>query len=171
MCSVAHGKGAPVLIRPINTDAQLEAGLAVIRTAFATVAEEFGLSIDNCPTHPSFITLAGLRKIKNAGAVLFGLYVGDIQAGLVAIEKSEGGLYYIEKLSVLPPYRHAGHGGRLLRFAFEWIAERKGTKISIGIIDEHAVLKRWYETFGFTETGKKSYAHLPFTVCFMEKSL
>ncbi len=43
--------------------------------------------------------------------------------------------------------------------------------MSVGLVDENAVLKRWYAALGFRETGKKRFAHLPFTVCFMEKAL
>jgi diamine N-acetyltransferase len=43
--------------------------------------------------------------------------------------------------------------------------------ISIGIIDEHTVLKQWYRKLGFTEVNRKKYDHLPFTVCSMEKRL
>ena len=35
--------------------ADLPACLEVIRKSFATVAEEFGLTPENCPTHTSFV--------------------------------------------------------------------------------------------------------------------
>lgn len=43
--------------------------------------------------------------------------------------------------------------------------------LSIGIINENKVLKQWYSSFGFNETGFKKFPHLPFTVCFMEKKI
>lgn len=32
-------------------------------------------------------------------------------------------------------------------------------------------LVRWYERQGFSITGTRKFAHLPFVVCFMEKSV
>jgi hypothetical protein len=46
-----------------------------------------------------------------------------------------------------------------------------GRKLSIGVVDENAVLKRWYAAQGFRETGRKRFPHLPFTVSFMEKGV
>ena len=33
------------------------------------------------------------------------------------------------------------------------------------------LLKNWYMSYGFRETGTKAFPHLPFTVCFMEKEI
>jgi len=51
------------------------------------------------------------------------------------------------------------------------VKNAEGEKLSIGIINEHAVLKKWYETKGFKETSVMKFEQLPFTVCFMEKPL
>lgn len=48
------------LIRQLETKDDLESSVQVIRNSFAEVAVEFGLTPQNCPTHPSFETLAGL---------------------------------------------------------------------------------------------------------------
>lgn len=171
MCSVAHGQEGSVQIRPITTDEQLEASLAVIRAAFATVAARLGLTAGNCPTHPSFITIGGLVNMRDANMALFGLYEGDEQAGFVAVENAGGGVWYLEKLAVLPERRRAGRGERLVRHAVEYVRSRGGDRVSIGVIDDELPLKRWYARFGFAETAKKRYPHLPFAVCFMEMRL
>lgn len=75
----------------------------------------------------------------------------------------------MEKLAVLPEYRHKNYGAELVRFVFDYIRNRGGQKLSIGIIDEHTVLKYWYKELGFKEIGTQVFNHLPFTVCFMEK--
>jgi hypothetical protein len=48
------------------------------------------------------------------------------------------------------------------------VKELGGHKISIGIIEENTVLKRWYSNNGFIHLGTKTFDHLPFTVGFME---
>jgi ribosomal protein S18 acetylase RimI-like enzyme len=100
---------------------------------------------------------------------MYGGYVNDILAGFVALEKASEDNYYLEKLSVLPQYRHHGYGERLLSFAFETVKTLGGKKVSIGIINDNTVLKNWYIRNGFVETGRRVFEHLPFEVCFMER--
>ncbi len=72
---------------------------------------------------------------------------------------------------VLPEYRHFGYGKKLLDKAFNEIRERKARYVSIGIINENTVLKRWYLQNGFIEYETKKYDHLPFTVCLLGMDL
>ena len=148
---------------------ELKNSARVLRNAFRTVALEFNLTKDNCTTHPSFITTRRLLENGKKGAKFFGLFSEDRQIGFIAVEKADATLYYVERLAVLPEYRHMGYGKKLMEFAFKHIKVNGGKKVSIGIIDEHTVLKNWYKEFGFEEISTKKFAHLPFTVCFMEK--
>jgi len=93
-----------VEIREIRNEHDLKNSVKVIRDSFKTVAVEFKLTQDNCPTHPSLTTLDKLLELKNK-ARLFGLFLNDAQVGFVAIEKAVDTLYYLDKLAVLPTYR------------------------------------------------------------------
>ena len=159
------------MIREIINENELENSVKVIADSFQTVAVELNLSKDNCPTHPSFVTLQQLNEMKRKGLKLFGLFENDMQIGFVAAEKKKHKIYNIEKLAVLPEYRHKGYGGKLLGMTEDYVKNAGGEKLSIGIINEHTVLKKWYETKGFKETVVMKFEHLPFTVCFMEKTL
>ncbi len=44
-------------------------------------------------------------------------------------------------------------------------------QLTIGIMDENVPLRRWYEKHGFVCTGRRRFAHLPFTVSFWQKTL
>jgi ribosomal protein S18 acetylase RimI-like enzyme len=158
-------------IREIGSENELRNSVRVIRSAFKTVALEFNLTRENSPTHPSFITTGRLREDRNKGVKYFGLFLGDRQAGFVAVEKADANLYYVERLAVLPEYRHRGYGVQLMEFAFEYIRANGGTKVSIGIINEQTILKNWYKGLGFEEILTREFAHLPFTVCFMEREI
>jgi len=157
-------------IKEVNNRQDLENSVKVIRDSFKTVALEFGLNEDNCPTHPSLITLDKLLELKEK-ANLFGLFLNKAQVGFVAIEKADDRVYYLDKLAVLPDYRHKGYGKKLVGFVSSFVKKHDGQKVSLGMIDESTVLKNWYKELGFKETGTKKFEHLPFTVCFMEKSL
>ena len=107
--------------------------------------------------------------MKYKGIGMFGLFEERKQIGFVAIEKADNDNIYIERLSVLPGYRHKGYGKLLMDFVFKYVKGQGARQVSIGIVNENTVLKNWYRLYGFIETGLKKYEHLPFTVCFMEK--
>ena len=159
------------MIRKITGDNGLQESIKVIRDSFITVAAELGLNEENCPTHPAFISLAKLKRLREKGAETFCLFHHSRQIGFVAVEKASGTRYYMEKLAVLPEYRHRGFGKRLMDFVFDYVEQRNGSTVSIGTINEHSVLKNWYSNYGFAETGAKRFEHLPFEVCFMEKKV
>lgn len=155
----------------LKDDNEMLVSVEVIRKSFQTVADEFGLTRENTPTNAAFIRFEDLVKMKEQGAYLFGLYTQGIQIGFFTIEKNPNALYYLNKLAVLPAYRHLGYGGQILNFAFDYIKRSGGGKISIGIINENSILKKWYQSYGFSEVMIKTYSHLSFKVCFMEKNI
>ncbi|SDH48234.1 GNAT family N-acetyltransferase [Desulfosporosinus hippei] len=159
-----------ISINEIMDEASLVCSLNVIKDSFTTVAREFKLTEENCPSNPAFINLENLMTMKNKGIAMFGLFEKNNQIGFVAVEKADDSCY-LERLAVLPDYRHKGYGKLLMDFVFNYAKAQGAKKVSIGIIDENSVLKDWYEIYGFRETGLKKYEHLPFTVCFMEKAV
>jgi ribosomal protein S18 acetylase RimI-like enzyme len=158
-------------IKAINDEAEIKASTGIIRESFHTVALEFGLTPDNCPSHPSNITFEQLLELKKKDLRFFGLFAQEKQVGFVAIESAVDGLFYFEKLAVLPEYRHCGYGSGLVHFVLDYALKEHGKKVRIGIINEHTVLKEWYQGLGFSQTGARKFSHLPFTVGFMEIKL
>jgi GNAT superfamily N-acetyltransferase len=157
-------------ITELTTETELENSVKVVGDSFKTVAVEFNLNRDNCPTHPSLVTLRQLQEMQRKGLKLFGLFEGEAQIGFVALEKKKDKVYSLEKLAVLPEHRHKKYGGELIAFAESYVKNAGGKKLAIGIINEHSVLKKWYESRGFQQTAVTKFEHLPF-VCFMEKAV
>ncbi len=155
------------VIREIN-DGELDTCVEIIQKSFETVAVEFGLTRENCPTNGAFIEKERLASDKLRGNHMFGLSVNDTQVGFVQLAKQDEAVFSMEKLAVLPRYRHTGLGKALMDFSREYVKSNKGEKISIGIINENEILKQWYSVYGFVEVGTRVFSHLPFTVCFME---
>jgi len=158
------------IIRDVKRE-ELKTSARVVRESFKTVAAELNLTRENAPTHPSFTTVADLRKSLDDVSDFFGLFVGDIQVGFVVAEKAGDGLFYMKRLAVLPGHRHKGYGDKLVGYVIAHARKRGGKMLSIAIIDEHIILKDWYRAMGFVETSTSVYPHLPFTVCFMEKEI
>jgi ribosomal protein S18 acetylase RimI-like enzyme len=150
-----------------------ETCVEILQRSFGTVAVDFGITIENCPSNPAFISTVTFTKQLKEKISFHVLYYNKKPVGTIAIEKSpdQPGVYYIERVAVLPEYRHLGLGKKLMEFATERIILMGGREISIAIIHENRVLKSWYESMGFKETIVRKYDHLPFTVCFMHKLL
>ncbi len=149
------------------TGSDIAASAEIVRRSFKTVAEELHLTPDNAPTNGAFLKDKKLMDDCLMGIRMFGLFEGAAQAGFMAIEQHDSTAYYLEKLAVLPQYRHRGFGRSLVEYAARYVKDEGGGNISIGIIYENERLRTWYKELGFLETGTKTYAHLPFTVCFM----
>lgn len=158
-------------IKSIDRDEDIFMSAKVIRDAFRSVAELFDLTIDNAPSNAAFISEDKLYAMKESGITLFGAFEGEKQVGFVSVEKANDTVFYLEKLAVLPEHRHKGFGKILMDHVFDYVRAQGGKRISIGIINENTVLKNWYEAYGFGEVGVKTYEHLPFTVCIMEKDV
>lgn len=167
------------IIEEITDTAEFANIAKIIRTSFKTVADEFGINRKNAPAHPSFTTVRWLKDRKSSDAKFFGLFLvprgphrlGKKQIGFVIVEKENDDTYWIEKLVVLPEYRHGGSGEKLVGFAIDYIREQGGKKVALSMMNEHTVLKTWYKKLGFKEVSTRSYPHLPFTVCMMERDI
>lgn len=154
------------IVRVCESD--LDACAEVIRQGFATVAEQFGLTRENCPTNGAFIDSSRLAADFAREVFLFALYENGEMAGFVSLEDMGSGVFEMERLAVIPARRHLGYGKALIDFAKDTALSFGGHKITIGMIDENTLLKKWYLGNGFVQTGIRFYQHLPFTVGFME---
>ena len=151
------------------TDVSLVSGL--IRESFCDVARRFGLTLENCPKHPSNCTDEWIEADFARGVIYYILESNSMAVGCVALEKVNSDLYYLERLGVLPGARRKGFG-RVLVDHVIFQGKSCGAKIiSIGIIADDTELKRWYQKIGFVEGKTKEFEHLPFLVTFLTYKL
>ena len=143
---------------------------SIIRRSFADVAVSFGLTEKSTPTHPAYMTEERIREAMEKGVAFFVLENGGETMGTVAVEGSRKspGVFYVERLSVLPKFRRRGGGGLLLKHAVVMAKAMGARRVEIGIISDQTELQRWYERHGFrAKEERKRFDHLPFTVTFM----
>jgi ribosomal protein S18 acetylase RimI-like enzyme len=157
-------------IRPINAN-DMQTLVDLIRRACATVAEQFGLTPENCPKSPAFYTIGRLEEDIDRGVQYYLLEDAAEVRGCVALERAKPDICYLERLAILPEHRSKGFGTALVRHAFTEAAVLGVKRIEIGIIAEDTKLTEWYRRFGFELTGTKTFDHLPFVVAFMAKEL
>ncbi len=156
------------IIYEVDKD-ELRECLDVIHQSFSTVAEQFGLTQENCPKHTSFIPLTFLETQMNWGWHMYALYAGKKIIGYMSLSKESEDAYELHNLAVLPEYRHNGFGKLLLDHAKNTVRSLGGNIIKIGIIEESTVLKNWYIANGYVHTGTKKFDHLPFTSGYLER--
>ena len=159
------------MIIQITEKATLPEYLDVIQKSFRTVAEEFSLTMDNCPKHTSFMPIYFLPTQMDWGWHMFGLIHEGKPIGYMSLSKEGETVYELHNLAVLPEYRHSGFGKQLLDHAKETVKSLNGDVIKIGIIEESTILKNWYISHGFVHTGIKKFDHLPFTSGYLEYRL
>jgi N-acetylglutamate synthase-like GNAT family acetyltransferase len=159
-----------MVIRAANSE---DAGVLIdiLRQSFATVAERFGLTQENCPKHIAFYTEARLQEDIHRGMQFYVLEESGHVCGCVALEPARPGVCYLGRLGVLPSHRSKGFGRMLVRHALTEAAKTGVTRVEIGIIAADSQLRDWYRQFGFEQTGTKEFPHLPFVVAFMAMEL
>jgi N-acetylglutamate synthase-like GNAT family acetyltransferase len=157
---------APKTIKEI-TSASLADSVQIVRSAFGRVAGELGITLENAPRFPAFVTIERLEEMRAGGALFFGLFINGRQAGVVALEQEAAGEHYLKRLAVLPEYWHGGLGRELVQHIIDYARGLGIKKLHIAMVNEQTVLKKWYQGMGFKETEIKKFEHLPFSVCFM----
>ncbi len=146
----------------------------VIRESFLTVADEFGFTPENAPRFTAFATTEerlDWQLTQEHRPMYAAFHDSGRMVGYYSLLLQENNECELNNLCVIPAYRHNRIGTQLLENAFQVSKMFNRTKINIGIVEENAVLKRWYETFGFTHTGTKKFDFFPFTCGYMEKVL
>ncbi len=149
------------------TSSDIDILVELIQNAFEDVAERFGLTPQNSPTHPSNCRPEWLLREMNRGVVFYVLEDNGQPAGCVALEKINDEVCYLERLAVLPHQRRKGLGEMLVRRALSEARCQNVHRVQIGIIAEHEELRAWYEKLGFDEVESKTFPQLVFRVMFM----
>jgi GNAT superfamily N-acetyltransferase len=144
---------------------------SIVSEANKDVADQFDITFENNPKHPSFYTKDWVLSDLSRGEAYFICFVNDVSTGCVAFEQPDPDTAYLNRLSVLPKYRHHGIGAALVNHVLEYSRSKEIKYVSIGIIAAHAVLKKWYSTLGFIEGETQKFDHLPFDVTYMRYPL
>ncbi len=140
---------------------------SIIRNSYQDVAERFGLTLENCPKHPSNCKDEWIQNDFERGVSYYKLVYNGTAIGCVALEQADHELCYLERLAILPGYRRKGLGRALVDHVFMRARALNAKKISIGIISKQTELKKWYHKIGFAKGDTKEFPHLPFLVTFM----
>lgn len=155
------------------TNVDLAQCVEVIRESFMTVAKEFNITRENSPYYVAFAITEEklLEQLEDGRYMAAYCDEKDEIVGYFSLCMLNNWECELSNLCVLPAYRHAGIGGKLLMHAFE-VAKNAGcVKMNIGIVNENVQLKNWCEKYGVDHLESRKYDMFPFTCGFMEKVL
>lgn len=160
------------MIRPITKE-HLPQATALIREAFGTVAQEFGITPENAPRFTAFATTEErlVWHLEGEKRPMFGYFEEDELVGYCSLALLDGNRAELNNLAVAPSHRHRGIGKALLLHAFDLARSHNRLVIEIGIVEENRRLRAWYESLGFTHTGTKKFDFFPFTCGYMIRRL
>ena len=151
--------------------ARLSECLEVMHAAYDVTAKQFGLTAENCPHRGNAdLPLDELVAEFDGGAAMFGYLLDGRIVGFLSMGV-DGDMAKINDLVVLPEFWHRGIGGELVGCAKRFARERGASTLTLGMIDDNEVLRRWYERHGFVTVRQKKFAGAPFTVGYMEQKL
>ena len=145
----------------------------VIRKSFMTVADELGFTIDNAPRFTAFATTKDRIEwhLNGEHRPMYAYCQDGAIVGYYSLLLQDNNECELNNVCVLPEYRHKGIGEKLLKHAFVVATQLGCHKIKIGIVEENAVLRKWYESYGFIHTRTQKFDFFPFTCGYMEKVL
>ena len=145
----------------------------VIKESFATVAKEFGFTVENAPRFTAFATTEDRLKhqLLEENRPMYAFYDNENIVGYYSLLVQDNNECELNNLSVIPAYRHRGIGEELLKHTFKIAKELNCNKINIGIVEENNGLRKWYESFEFIHIGTQKFDFFPFTCGYMEKNL
>jgi predicted N-acetyltransferase YhbS len=153
-------------IRPAAQDDHA-ALVDVIRGAFVPMVEQFGITPDNCPVHPSLYDEARLAADIARGRRFHVLETAGEVVGCVALRPVDGGGCELCRLAVRPDRQGQGLGGALVDFAIRQAREEHAAFIELGLFADHVQLRQWYERMGFQHVRTCRIDVVPLPVAMM----
>lgn len=170
MKSEKRKENEKIMIRKVNLN-EMQACSDLIKESFASVADKFNITKENAPNYVAFSTTPDkLTEQYLSGREMY-IYVLDERIiGYFSLNFYDNASELCN-LCVLSEYRHKKIGGDLLQFAIQRVKSKQVDKLTLSIVEENAVLKEWYSSFGFIHTHTKKYDFFPFTCGYMELQL
>ena len=161
------------MIKEINKNEFAEC-VNVIKRSFQTVADEFGVTIENAPRFTAFATTEErlFYQLEYEHRLMMAYFSDEGKIlGYYSLMFLENNECELNNLCVLPEARHKKIGEALLDDAVVCAKKKGCKKMKIGIVEENKVLRHWYENHGFIHTHTEKYDFFPFTCGYMERFL
>jgi ribosomal protein S18 acetylase RimI-like enzyme len=160
------------MIREVRRE-EIPVCVQVIRKSHQTVADTYGFTVENAPRYVAFATDENRLRWHMDGEhrLMFAEEQDGIIRGYYSLLLKENNECELSNLSVLPEYRHLGIGTALLKHSVRIAREHHCRVMRWSIVEENAVLRKWYEQNGAVHTGTEKFDFFPFTCGYMMMDL
>ena len=160
------------MIREVRRE-EIPVCVQVIRKSHQTVADTYGFTVENAPRYVAFATDENRLRWHMDGEhrLMFAEEQDGILRGYYSLLLKENNECELSNLSVLPEYRHLGIGTALLKHSVKIAREHHCSVMRWSIVEENAVLRKWYEQNGAVHTGTEKFDFFPFTCGYMMMDL
>ena len=160
------------MIREVRRE-EIPVCVQVIRNSHQTVADTYGFTVENAPRYVAFATDENRLRWHMDGEhrLMFAEEQDGIIRGYYSLLLKENNECELSNLSVLPEYRHLGIGTALLKHSVRITREHHCRVMRWSIVEENAVLRKWYEQNGAVHTGTEKFDFFPFTCGYMMMDL
>ncbi len=156
------------MIEKIRRD-HIETCVEVIRSSFLTVANELGFTRENAPRFTAFaVTPARLYTQFDEGRPMYAYFDKNQIIGYYSLLLQDKNECELNNLCVLPEHRRKGIGEQLLKHAADTARQRRCRVMNIAIVEENALLRKWYEAHGAKHMETKKFDFFPFTCGYMK---
>ena len=142
-----------------------------IRRSYADVAQRFGLTPGNAPTHPSNCEPSWVERGLDRGDPYVVARVDEVPVGCVSLWRRSDRPIEMRRLAVLPEHRRRGYGRELFDAAIERARTLGADVVDVSLIADNVELADWYRRLGCVETGRARYDSVPFEVLHMTYTL
>lgn len=158
------------MIREVRRE-EIPVCVQVIRKSHQTVADTYGFTVENAPRYVAFATDENRLRWHMDGEhrLMFAEEQDGIIRGYYSLLLKENNECELSNLSVLPEYRHLGIGTALLKHSVKIAREHHCRVMRWSIVEENAVLRKWYEQNGAVHTGTEKYDFFPFTCGYIDR--
>ncbi len=143
----------------------------IIRTAFVGTAQRLGLTMENCPVHPSFYTRERLSADQAKGRWFYVLEMDGEVVGCVYARRACGDGWEVGRLAVSPSMHGMGLGEILMDGAEQVVRAGGGKRINIDAFSELTGLVKWYQRLGYVLDAVENIEVVPRPVAKMHKDL
>lgn len=160
------------MIRQIG-EKEIAECVKVIRESFATVADEFGFTVENAPRFTAFATTEERLywHLNGEHRPMYAFYDDGKIVGYYSLLLQENNECELNNLCVLSIYRHQGIGEKLMSHAYGIAQGLNCNQMNIGIVEKNKVLRKWYEALGFVHIGTHKFDFFPFTCGYMKRTI
>jgi GNAT superfamily N-acetyltransferase len=144
---------------------------SLIARSFQDVADRFGLTPTNAPTHPSNAAPQWIHDDIASGVEYLIAEIAGEPVACVGYRRTSAELVEAQRLAVLPEHRGSGVADQLNHAVLQAALDLGVARIRIAVVSGHQSLRHWYLRMGFVETEERRFTHLPFAVQYLELAL